>query len=64
MPLYHLIKARTQKKMGEMEECCKTLQAAMALPGIKKRGKMITIHPYLFNCHIVQSIMFSITLYV
>eukprot|EP00057_Strongylocentrotus_purpuratus_P033961 XP_793431.3 PREDICTED: tetratricopeptide repeat protein 21B [Strongylocentrotus purpuratus] len=38
MPLYHLIKARTQKKMGEMEECCKTLQAAMALPGIKKRA--------------------------
>ncbi|XP_072174244.1 tetratricopeptide repeat protein 21B-like [Diadema setosum] len=38
MPLYHLIKARTQKKMGEMEECCKTLQAAMALPGVKKRA--------------------------
>ena len=42
MPLYHLIKARAQKKMGEMEECCKTLQAAMQLPGIKKRGVIYT----------------------
>ena len=39
MPLYHLIKARTQKKMGQNAECVKTLQAAMALPGVKKRSK-------------------------
>ena len=38
MPLYHLIKARTQKKMGQNAECVKTLQAAMALPGVKKRS--------------------------
>ena len=40
MPLYHLIKARTQKKMGQNAECVKTLQAAMALPGVKKRSKL------------------------
>ncbi|XP_072020597.1 tetratricopeptide repeat protein 21B-like isoform X2 [Amphiura filiformis] len=38
MPLYHLIKARTQKKMGQNAECVRTLQAAMALPGVKKRS--------------------------
>lgn len=34
-PLYHLIKARIQKKQGENEEAVKTLQIAMALPGVK-----------------------------
>ncbi|XP_052258735.1 tetratricopeptide repeat protein 21B-like isoform X2 [Dreissena polymorpha] len=34
-PLYHLIKARIQKKQGENEEAVRTLQMAMSLPGIK-----------------------------
>ena len=34
-PLYHLIKARIQKKQGENEEAVRTLQMAMALPGVK-----------------------------
>ncbi|XP_071943351.1 tetratricopeptide repeat protein 21B-like [Antedon mediterranea] len=38
MPIYHLIKAKTLKKKGEYQECVKTLQAAMGLPGIRKRG--------------------------
>ncbi|CAH3021819.1 unnamed protein product [Porites evermanni] len=35
-PLYHLIKARVQKKMGHPEESVSTMQAAMNLPGVKK----------------------------
>ncbi|XP_059173967.1 tetratricopeptide repeat protein 21B-like [Physella acuta] len=35
-PLYHLILARILKKQGNMAEAVKTLQMAMALPGIKK----------------------------
>ncbi|EMP38709.1 Tetratricopeptide repeat protein 21B [Chelonia mydas] len=34
-PLYHLIKAQTQKKMGEIPEAIKTLQMAMSLPGMR-----------------------------
>ncbi|XP_052805384.1 tetratricopeptide repeat protein 21B-like isoform X2 [Mya arenaria] len=34
-PLYHLIKARIQKKQGDNEEAVRTLQMAMSLPGIK-----------------------------
>ena len=34
-PLYHLIKARIQKKQGDNEEAVRTLQMAMALPGVK-----------------------------
>ncbi|XP_077996608.1 tetratricopeptide repeat protein 21B-like [Glandiceps talaboti] len=35
-PLYHLIKARIQKRKGDIEDSVKTLQTAMTLPGIKK----------------------------
>uniref|UniRef100_A0A8D0L119 Tetratricopeptide repeat domain 21B n=1 Tax=Sphenodon punctatus TaxID=8508 RepID=A0A8D0L119_SPHPU len=35
-PLYHLIKAQAQKKMGEISEAIKTLQMAMSLPGMKR----------------------------
>nr|XP_006124853.1 tetratricopeptide repeat protein 21B isoform X4 [Pelodiscus sinensis] len=37
-PLYHLIKAQTQKKMGEISEAIKTLQMAMSLPGMRRSG--------------------------
>lgn len=39
MPLYHLIRARAQKKMGQLDDCVKTLQTAMNLSGVKKRCK-------------------------
>ncbi|KAM6332739.1 tetratricopeptide repeat protein 21B isoform 1-T1 [Podargus strigoides] len=49
-PLYHLIKAQTQKKMGELSEAIKTLQMAKNLPGMRKptassktKGKRIEI---------------------
>lgn len=49
-PVYHLIKAQTQKKMGELSEAIKTLQMAKNLPGMKKctassktKGKRIEI---------------------
>ncbi|XP_070278930.1 tetratricopeptide repeat protein 21B isoform X2 [Myotis yumanensis] len=35
-PLYHLIKAQSQKKMGEIGEAIKTLHTAMSLPGVRK----------------------------
>lgn len=35
-PVYHLIKARIQKKQGDHAEAVKTLQLAMVLPGVKK----------------------------
>uniref|UniRef100_A0A8B9P2D9 Tetratricopeptide repeat domain 21B n=1 Tax=Apteryx owenii TaxID=8824 RepID=A0A8B9P2D9_APTOW len=35
-PVYHLIKAQTQKKMGELSEAIKTLQMARNLPGMRK----------------------------
>uniref|UniRef100_A0A8C8SD14 Tetratricopeptide repeat domain 21B n=1 Tax=Pelusios castaneus TaxID=367368 RepID=A0A8C8SD14_9SAUR len=35
-PVYHLIKAQTQKKMGEITEAIKTLQMAMSLPGMRR----------------------------
>ncbi|XP_070546763.1 tetratricopeptide repeat protein 21B-like [Ptychodera flava] len=35
-PLYHLIKARIQKRKGDIEDSVKTLQTAMTLPGIKR----------------------------
>ncbi|XP_061174848.1 tetratricopeptide repeat protein 21B-like isoform X2 [Saccostrea echinata] len=38
-PLYHLIKARILKKSGDSAEAVKTLQMAMALPGVKSAGK-------------------------
>ncbi|XP_042192463.1 tetratricopeptide repeat protein 21B [Callorhinchus milii] len=37
-PLYHLIKAQTQKKMGEVQEAIKTLQVATTLPAMRKSG--------------------------
>ena len=37
-PLYHLIKARILKKQDDMAEAVKTLQLAMALPGVKMTG--------------------------
>ncbi|XP_064419793.1 tetratricopeptide repeat protein 21B [Latimeria chalumnae] len=37
-PVYHLIKAQIQKKMGESQEAIKTLQMAMSLPGMRKVG--------------------------
>ncbi|CAH3123731.1 unnamed protein product [Pocillopora meandrina] len=47
-PLYHLIKARVQRKMGHPEESVNTMHAAMNLPGVKKavskaQGKKTTI---------------------
>ncbi|CAB4022833.1 tetratricopeptide repeat 21B-like, partial [Paramuricea clavata] len=35
-PQYHLIKACVHKNLGNHEECIKTLNTAMALPGVKK----------------------------
>ncbi|CAG5135745.1 unnamed protein product, partial [Candidula unifasciata] len=37
-PLYHLILARILKKQGQTAEAVKTLQMAMALPGVSKSG--------------------------
>ncbi|KAM9669880.1 tetratricopeptide repeat protein 21B isoform 2-T2 [Dama dama] len=37
-PLYHLIKAQSQKKMGEIGEAIKTLHMAMSLPGMRRIG--------------------------
>ncbi|XP_069791436.1 tetratricopeptide repeat protein 21B isoform X2 [Narcine bancroftii] len=37
-PLYHLIRAQTQKKMGNVQEAIKTLQIAKGLPAMKKTG--------------------------
>lgn len=37
-PLYHLIKAQTQKKMGELQEAIQTLQVALSLPGVRRTG--------------------------
>ncbi|XP_028334413.1 tetratricopeptide repeat protein 21B isoform X7 [Physeter macrocephalus] len=37
-PLYHLIKAQSQKKMGEIAEAIKTLHIAMSLPGMRRTG--------------------------
>ncbi|XP_036277765.1 tetratricopeptide repeat protein 21B isoform X2 [Pipistrellus kuhlii] len=37
-PLYHLTKAQTQRKMGEIGEAIKTLHMAMSLPGVRKNG--------------------------
>nr|XP_030134266.3 tetratricopeptide repeat protein 21B isoform X1 [Taeniopygia guttata] len=49
-PVYHLIKAQTQKKVGEIAEAIKTLQMARNLPGMRKptassktKGKSIEI---------------------
>ncbi|KFQ72482.1 Tetratricopeptide repeat protein 21B, partial [Phaethon lepturus] len=49
-PVYHLIKAQAQKKMGELSEAIKTLQMAKNLPGMRKptassktKGKKIEI---------------------
>ncbi|XP_040213995.1 tetratricopeptide repeat protein 21B [Rana temporaria] len=35
-PVYNLLKAQTQKRMGNVQEAIKTLQMAMNLPGMKK----------------------------
>ncbi|XP_053554367.1 tetratricopeptide repeat protein 21B [Bombina bombina] len=37
-PLYNLLKAQTQKQMGDLKEAIKTLQMAMNLPGMKRAG--------------------------
>ena len=36
--MYHLIKAKAMKKLGNLEECLKALQVAMNLPGVRKAG--------------------------
>ncbi|KAG7464116.1 hypothetical protein MATL_G00183890 [Megalops atlanticus] len=37
-PLYHLIKAQAQKKMGELQEAVQTLQMALSLCGVRRAG--------------------------
>ncbi|XP_007539386.1 tetratricopeptide repeat protein 21B isoform X1 [Erinaceus europaeus] len=37
-PLYHLIKAQSQKKVGEVTEAIKTLHMAMSLPEMRRTG--------------------------
>ncbi|XP_078408432.1 tetratricopeptide repeat protein 21B isoform X2 [Cetorhinus maximus] len=37
-PLYHLIRAQTQKKMGDVQEAIKTLKIAAGLPAMRKTG--------------------------
>ncbi|XP_030641842.1 tetratricopeptide repeat protein 21B [Chanos chanos] len=37
-PLYHLIKAQAQRKMGELREAIQTLQMAMSLPAMRRVG--------------------------
>lgn len=37
-PLYHLIKAQANKKMGELTEAIRTLQMAMSLPSVRRAG--------------------------
>lgn len=49
-PLYHLIKARVQKKMGHPEESVNTMRAAMNLSGVKKAGNTPYIM-YLTDYH-------------
>ena len=41
--MYHLIKARVQKKMGHPEESVNTMHAAMNLPGVKKAGTAVAL---------------------
>ncbi|XP_004703829.1 tetratricopeptide repeat protein 21B isoform X1 [Echinops telfairi] len=41
-PLYHLVKAQAQKKMGEIAEAMKTLHMAMNLPGMRRFGASST----------------------
>ncbi|ELU05036.1 hypothetical protein CAPTEDRAFT_159405 [Capitella teleta] len=38
-PLYHLIKARILKKQGDTADAVKTLQIAMALPGVRNQSQ-------------------------
>ncbi|KAJ8418796.1 hypothetical protein AAFF_G00002950 [Aldrovandia affinis] len=44
-PLYHLIKARALKNMGDLPEAIRTLNMVMSLPGLKRetRGKEASI---------------------
>uniref|UniRef100_A0A671SJH7 Tetratricopeptide repeat protein 21B-like n=1 Tax=Sinocyclocheilus anshuiensis TaxID=1608454 RepID=A0A671SJH7_9TELE len=37
-PLYHLIKAQAQRKMGQLQEAIQTLQMAMSLCAVKRMG--------------------------
>uniref|UniRef100_A0A8C2CP45 Tetratricopeptide repeat domain 21B n=1 Tax=Cyprinus carpio TaxID=7962 RepID=A0A8C2CP45_CYPCA len=37
-PLYHLIKAQAQRKMGQLQEAIQTLQMAMSLCAVKRTG--------------------------
>ncbi|XP_072435599.1 tetratricopeptide repeat protein 21B isoform X3 [Chiloscyllium punctatum] len=37
-PQYHLIRAQTQKKMGDVQEAIKTLKIAAGLPAMRKTG--------------------------
>ena len=48
--MYHLIKARVQKKMGHPEESVNTMQAAMNLPGVKKAGNIAVLMSSLIPC--------------
>lgn len=40
-PIYHLIKAQAQKKMGELSGAIQTLQMAMSLPGVHRIGSSL-----------------------
>uniref|UniRef100_A0A8C3VMN8 Tetratricopeptide repeat protein 21B n=1 Tax=Catagonus wagneri TaxID=51154 RepID=A0A8C3VMN8_9CETA len=44
-PLYHLIKAQSQKKMGEITEAIKTLRMAMNLPGMRTGASSKSKYP-------------------
>ncbi len=37
-PLYHLIKAQAQRKMGQLQEAIQTLQMAMSMCAVKRTG--------------------------
>ena len=65
-PLYHLIKARVQKKMGHPEESVSTMQAAMNLPGVKKAGKQIAWEFLRRNSikHVFRSSLVAVLLFV
>ncbi|CAL8321389.1 unnamed protein product [Merluccius merluccius] len=40
-PLYHLIKAQAQKKVGELGGAIQTLQTALSLPGVHRAGSSV-----------------------
>ena len=42
-PIYHIVKAKTQKKQNNLQEALKTLTVAMNLPGMKRACMYIQI---------------------